>query len=320
MSNITTVIGAKENIAEDIHAFSGKLVDNPQVLIVAKKDIKTIVVEKASTLFIDSNLVLVLLDPEKELLDEINAQLLDLKERIHIVLYMTSPPTYTHSAIGGETVVFEKERGKRIRDRVLTMLKRYDKVMTDKGFKLFSERIKDESALETELMKLINYIGGRKEIKSGDVMSIVTETHEESLLSFFEVIAQKDKKERLNIFENLLINGLNILAIQGFLVKQTRLMLHAKDMEEIFKANPEYSVFSKTFNKWKESVEPIPLEKKLYLPFQKTYYAYKLSKTSQKFKRKDLLFFLDMLLHLDTEIKSGTKHERIYLESGLMDA
>jgi DNA polymerase III delta subunit len=168
-------------------------------------------------------------------------------------------------------------------------------------------------------MKLINYVGGKREIKSVDVASIVTETHEDNLLNFFDIVARTDKKEMLSVFENLLLNGLNILAIQGFLVKQTRLMLQAKDMEEIFKAGHEYPAFSKSFNKWKEGIELTPIEKKLYLPYQKAFYAYKLSQTSRKFKRKDLLSFFDMLLSFDAKVKSGTKHDRIYLEQGLLE-
>ncbi|MCX5812885.1 MAG: hypothetical protein NT178_10130 [Proteobacteria bacterium] len=320
MSNITTIIGTKENITEDIRVFSEKLIDNPEILIVTKKDIKDKVIEKSSGLFFEKNTVLVLLDPETELLEEIKGQLLLLKEKMHIIIYLTAAPSYTQSPIECTTIIIKKDKEKRFKDRVLALLKKYNKVMTDKGFKLFRERVADESMLESELMKLINYVGVKKEIKSGDVRSIVTDTHEENLLNFFDVIARTDKKEMLNTLETLLSSGMNILAIQGFLVKQARLMLQAKDMEEILKVSHEYPAFSKIFNKWKESIEMTPLEKKLYLLYQKPFYAYKLSKTSQRFKKKDLLSFFNMLMHFDTKIKSGTKQDRIRLEHGLLEA
>jgi DNA polymerase III delta subunit len=320
MNNITTIIGTKENITEDVRIFSEKLTNNPEILIITKKDIKDKVIEKASALFFENNTVLVLLDPERELLEEIKGQLVLLKEKMHIIIYFTTAAPYTQSPIECTTIIIKKDREKRIKDRVLALLKKYNKVMTDKGFKLFRERVIDESVLETELMKLINYVGVKKEIKSGDVRSIVTETHEENLLNFFDVIAQTDKKEMLNTLETLLLSGMNLLAIQGFLVKQARLMLQAKDMEEILKANHDYPAFSKIFNKWKESIEMTPLDKKLYLPYQKTFYAYKLSKTGQRFKKKDLLSFLNMLMDLDTKIKSGTKQDRIHMEHGLIEA
>jgi DNA polymerase III delta subunit len=320
MDNITTIIGTKENVLEDIRVFSEKLTDNPEILIVTKKDIKDKVIEKASSLFFEKNTVLALLDPERELLEEIKGQLLLLKEKMHIIIYLTAAASYTQSPIECTTITIKKDREKRVKDRVLILLKKYNKVMTDKGFKLFKESVIDESMLEAELMKLINYVGVKKEIKSGDVASIVTKSHEENLLNFFDVIAQTDRKEMLNTLETLLSSGLNVLAVQSFLVKQTRLMLQAKDMEEILKASLEYPVFSKIFIKWKESIEMTPIERKLYFPFQKTFYAYKLSKTSQRFKKKDLLSFFNMLMDFDTKVKSGTKQDRIRLEHGLLEA
>ena len=317
MNDITTILGTKENMAEDVHVFLQKVVNNVQILFVAKKDIRNTVIEKSSSLFVGQDFVLVLVDPDKELLEGLKDQLQALQERMPIILYLTAPPVDSQDLISGPTVMMEKEREKRVKDRVLALIKKYDKAMTDKAFKLFREKIKDESVLESELMKLINYVGERKEIKSGDVASIVTETHEDNLLNFFDSIA--DKKEMLNVFENLLLNGLNILAIQGFLVKQTRLMLQAMDMEEVFRTSHEYPAFSRSFNKWKEDIEMTPIEKKLYLPYQKAFYAYKLSQASRKFKKKELLFFFDMLLSFDAKVKSGTKHDRIYLEQGLLE-
>jgi hypothetical protein len=231
MKDVTTIVGTKESMAEDVRAFLRKIVDNPQVQFVAKKDMREAVVEEASSLFVGQNVVLVLVDPDKEVLEGLSGQLEALQERMTIILYLTAPPAGNQSLIGGPTVIVEKEKEKRVRDRVLTLIRKYDKAMTDKAFKLFREKTKDESAIESELMKLINYVGERREIKSGDVASIVTNTHEDSLLNFFDSVA--DKKVMLSLFENLLSNGLNILAIHGFLAKQARLMLQAKDTEEV---------------------------------------------------------------------------------------
>ena len=320
MNDIVIALGTRENILEDVHILSRKSVDNPEVLMAAGKDIKNSVIEKASALFIENNFILVLLDPPDDLIHSLKTQLLSLKERIQIILYYTSASNDFHKPIEGNIVVLEKERGKRIKERVLSILKKHGKIMTDKGFQVLKEKIKDESILEMELMKIINFIGEKQEIKSKDVLSVVTETHEESLFSLFDALALMKKKEALNIFENLLLNGLHILAIQGYLVKQTRLMLQAKDMEEVFKAGPEYSHFLKTFNKWKEGLDLKPSDKRQHLPYQKPFYAYNLSKTSQKLKRKDLIAFFDVLTDFDTKIKKGSKFDRILLEYGLLEA
>jgi len=320
MKDITIAIGKKENITEDIYTLAREWVDNPEIVIVTGKDIKNVVIEKASTLFIGDNLVLVLLDPERALIEEMKEQLQALKERIHIIIYTTAKPQGVYKPIEGNTVIMERNIEKRIEDRVRNFIRKYKKKMTHEGLKLLTERIKDESILESELMKLVNYVGDRKEIKSKDVLSIVTETHEENLAALFDALASTDKKETLYIFENLLLNGLHILAIHSYLVRQVRLLLQAKDMEEVFKAGSEYDIFLKTFHKWKESLELKPSEKKHYFPYQNPYFAYKLSKTSQKISRKDLIAFFDTLTAFDINVKRGTKYDRIHMEHGLLEA
>jgi DNA polymerase III delta subunit len=320
MKDITIAIGKKENIMEDTYTLARKWVDNPEIVIVTGKDIKNVVIENASALFIGENLVLVLLDPERALIEEMKEQLQALKERIHIIIYTTAKLQGVYKPIEGNTVIMEGNIEKRIEDRVRNFIRKYKKKMTHEGLKLLTKRIKDESILEPELMKLVNYVGDRKEIKSKDVLSIVTETHEENLTALFEALASTDKKETLYIFENLLLNGLHILAIHSYLVRQVRLLLQAKDMEEVFKAGSEYDIFLKTFHKWKESLEFKPSEKKHYLPYQNPYFAYKLSKTSQKISRKDLIAFLDTLVAFDINVKRGTKYDRIHMEHGLLEA
>jgi DNA polymerase III delta subunit len=62
-----------------------------------------------------------------------------------------------------------------------------------------------------------------------------------------------------------------------------------------------------------------PNDKKQHFPYQKPYYAYNLSKASQKFKRKKLVDFFDNLTDFDIKMKSGSKFERILLEHGLLE-
>ena len=315
---ILIAIGSKENIVEDIHTLSRQWAENPEVVIITPKEARDRVREFASALFLDGGLVLVLLEPEKELIHDMKKQLHALAERVHVVIYLTSAPPDGHKLIEGKVVVLEQKKERRIEDRVRAFIRKYEKKMTLQALKLLTTRIKDESVLDTELMKLVTYVGERTEIKSRDILAIGTETHEDSLIALFDAFARKDKENTLAIFQNLLDNGLPILAIHSFLVRQIRLLLHAKDMEEVFTASPEFPVFSKTFGKWKEIMDVKPSEKRHYLPFQKPYYAFNLSKTSGKISRKDLIAFFDMLAALDLSIKSGAKNERVRLEEGLI--
>jgi DNA polymerase III delta subunit len=324
MSEITTAVGSKENAAEDIQALARKWYDNPEIIVVTGKDIKHTVSEKVSALFVQENLVLVLLDPEQGLIDEMRGHLEVLREKIRIMVYLTAGLPDPQRPPEGNVVRLEQDKKKRVEERVRAFIRRYEKKMTDQAFQLLKERIRDESVLESELMKLVNYVGDRKEIKSKDVTAVVTETHEETMFTLFDAFLKKDKKDVLSILDNLLAN-MNIpkekalLAIQSFLVRQVRLLLQGKDMEEVFKSSSEFAAFSKTLRKWVESIDMKPGDKRQYLPFQKPYYAFKLSKTGQKVSGQMLLRLLDNLAAFDVHVKSGTRFGRVRLEIGLLE-
>ncbi|HOL04522.1 MAG TPA: hypothetical protein PK864_09795 [Syntrophorhabdaceae bacterium] len=325
MKDIIVAMGSKDNAHEDIGILSRQFYDSPQNIIVSGEGIRDTVAGIASSLFLEDRIVLTLIDPGKEIIDEIRTHLVSLKGRVPVIIYMTSETKPVLPGVEAEVVVMEKESDKRVKDRVTALLKRYGKQMTDKAFELLKERIRDEAVLETELMKLINYSGDKKRIDSKDVLAITAQTHQDDLIGFFDAFSNKDKKKMMYILDNL-INTMNlpldtaIIIIHSYLVKQTRLLLHAKDTEDRSGPYTKYPDFTKILNRWKDSMDIKPVEKKQYLPFQKGFYAYKLSNISRKFDKKDLISFLDTLSKIDLAIKRGPEHERrIILETGLLE-
>ncbi len=99
-----------------------------------EKDIKALIVEKASALFLDENLVLVLVDPDKSVLTELKDQLDILRERIHNYLHYNCPTDYLKN-ISKQISFMDKDKETRIKKRVLSFLKQYNKKMTDKAFR-----------------------------------------------------------------------------------------------------------------------------------------------------------------------------------------
>jgi DNA polymerase III delta subunit len=319
MNEFTIAVGTKENIVSDIKTLGTKWNANAQVIVASGKEIRALIMEKASALFLDENLVLVLIDPDKNVFDELIDQLNTLLERIHIIIYTTSSPPDYLKKISGHLLTMDKDKETRMKKRVLALLKQYDKKMTDKAFRALVERIKDESVLESELMKLVNYIGDKSSINSKDIHAIIIEMHEENLITLFDAVARMDKEEVLNIFENLLKNGVHILAIHSYLVRQIRLLLQAKDMEELYRANPDYGTFVKTFGKWKEGLEIKTSEKKHYFPYQKPFYAHKLSKASRRISKQTLISFLNSLTMSDVRMKRGTRFDQFHMERDLLE-
>jgi len=319
MNEFTIAVGTKENIVSDIKALGTTWSPNAQVIVAPTKDIRALIIEKASALFLDENIVLVLVDPDKNVFDELMDQLNTLLERIHIIIYTTSSPPDYLKKISSHLLTMDKDKETRLKKRVLALLKQCDKKMTDKAFRALVERIKDESVLESELMKLVNYIGDKSSINSKDIHAIVIEMHEENLITLFDAVARMDKEEVLKIFENLLKNGVHILAIHSYLVRQIRLLLQAKDMEELYRANPDYGTFVKTFGKWKEDLEIKTSEKKHYFPYQKPFYAHKLSKASRRISKQTLISFLNSLTMSDVRMKRGTRFDQFHMERDLLE-
>ncbi len=319
MGEIIVAIGSRDSLVEDVSLLAGRLLENPKIVALSGPTMKAGIVEKASALFIDTNIVLALLDPDRSLLEAAKDQLLILKERINLIIYYSGPKPDLPSFLGSAPIQMEQDGEMRVRERVLSSMRRRGKRMTDKAFSALKERIKDESLLEQELGKLLDYVGDKETIETRDVAAVVTQTHEDSLIMLFEAMAQRNRKELIGVLENLLAQGVHILAVQSFIAKQVRLLLQAKDMQELLASETDYKTFSKAFPALKESLDFVPKEKKQYLPYQKPYYAFKLSKMSAKFSRKELLSLLDMLARLDALIKKGTKYDRVRLEAGLLE-
>jgi DNA polymerase III delta subunit len=186
MGEIIIAVGSKDTISEDISLLSRKWFEHPRIVAVTGADIKTTVVEKASALFVDPDLVLAILDPEKAELEDVRNHLQILKDRIHLIVYYTESTSVPPAFLDSKPVQMDKDRDSRLRERVLTVTRARHKKMTDKAFSLLKERIKDEAFLEPELNKLLDYAGDKDTIELKDVAAVITETHEETLITLFE--------------------------------------------------------------------------------------------------------------------------------------
>jgi DNA polymerase III delta subunit len=318
MDRLILAFGSKEFVTEDIHFLARKWTETPRVVTATNATAKEVVIEKASSLFGEPDLVVALVDPSKDVLERIMDPLSMLKEKAYVIIYSTSADLDVPKEIGAVRVTVEQEKEKRFREKVLAAVRADGKKMTDKAYSLLKERILDESVLESEMAKLIGYVGDKNVIDTKDVAAVVSERHEEDFITLSEAMARKDKKQLMLIVDTLLSQGMNLLAIQGFLSKQIRLLLQARDAEEFFAGASDFRSFSKEFGGLKSTLDPTPLDKKQFLAFQKPYYAYNLSKTSRKFSEEFLVSFLHVLADFDCKVKRGTRFDRTNFEEGLL--
>ena len=210
MGSIDIVTGSKEELPDDLQALARKRSDNPRIIAATGKDIRPRVAEKTSALFLDEREVLVLIDPEREVLDEIKDQIERLKERMPIIIYSTTDRTDIASVIKGTAV---KLQGKdaRVRETIRSLLRKSGKKMTEKAFHAFIERVKEEGLLETELEKLIAYTGSKQTIDSKDLESVMIKTHEDTFFSLLDALAAKDRKKTVETLDHLVSQGLPLM-------------------------------------------------------------------------------------------------------------
>lgn len=316
--SLTLAFGSKDNVMEDIHLLAKQGETNPKIVVVTGPGAGETLLEKTSALFLDEHLVLVLLDPTESFVEEMKGTLSILKEKMNVIIYCTSSDFDLPASLGAVKITLEKEKEKRFREKVRSVMKMDGKKMTEKALALLQERVKDEALLEEELAKLMSYTGDKKLIELRDVAAIVTEVHDGDFIALSEAIARKSKKEVIAILETLLSQETNILAVHGFMARHIRLLLQAKDAGEFLQADADFRSFSKGFAGLKEKLDLTPMEKRHYLAYQKPYYAYNLTKTSKKFTKQMLVSFLHMLAGFDLKVKKGTKHDRTNFEAGLL--
>ncbi len=318
MPPIILAVGSKETFAEDIHPLARKWTEEPRIVTATGAAVKDTVVEKASALFLEDNLVIVLFDPALAVLEQVLGPLNILKERAGVIIYATDPDFDVPAGLDVERVAIEKEKEKRVRGRVLAAVRADGKKMTDKAFDLLKERVRDEALLDEELAKVLSFVGDRTLVDAKDVAGIVTEMHEEDFISLSDALARNDRKRMMTILQTLMQQGMNILAIHNFLTRHIRLILQAKEADDLFSATSDFRSFSKQFPRLKERMDSVPLEKRNFLAYQKPFYAYNLYRTSRRFTADALLAFLGMLAQFDPKIKKGTRHERTNFEAGLL--
>jgi len=318
MAGIVLAFGSKDNLMEDVHLLSKKWSENARIVVVSGPAVREAVLEKASALFVEENLVLVLFDPPPVIISDLETTLRLLKERTGIIIYSTVSDFSLAPSLEVERVNIETEKQERVKSKVLAAVRGDGKKMTDKAYALLKERVKDEALLEQELAKLISYVGDKKVIEAKDVVAVVTELDEEDFINLSEAIARKDRKRIIAILDVLLSQGTNLLAIHSFMARQISLLLQARDAGDLLATAPEFRGFSKGFSKLKEALDTTPSERRNFLAYQKPYYAYNLSKSSQKFTDTTLLSLLRMLSQFDRMVKKGTKYDRVNFEVGLL--
>lgn len=326
MNRLSLLKGSQATMTTDVrYAADEAYGDDNELLWIVEEDLRTKITDEASALFPKPHVVLVIVQPDWKVVDELAGHIRTILERTGVIIHTSADPppsfaiehTLTVIREGKTFAEKEKIREDRLRQVVLRIARRHGKQMTDKAFALFQTRIHDESTVGLELEKLISYVGKRERIDSKDIQAVISDSHEDRLYTLFEAFAAKDRKKTAALLDALLKSGMHILAVQGYLLRQVRLLLHAKDLAPGGPPLP-YGIFQKILPSAREDLDPKPRERKNYLTYQKPYPAFKLYQVSQKISSSDLIELYLHLADVDKAIKTGAANDRVLIERTLL--
>ncbi|MCS7280690.1 MAG: hypothetical protein NZ583_03555 [Desulfobacterota bacterium] len=297
----------KGELVSDIRETARRLHHFPKVLVAEREEIKNAIMKIYSSLFPEENLILVLVDPQRDTLKVLKDQIDEVSKKIWVVIYEVKEDDRTISKRADET-----ERD--LKKSVLSFLKKHQKTMTDKAFLLFTRRVGNSDFLEAELMKLVNYVGERTEIKSKDVERIVTSSDEADVSRLFDAIKGGDRKEATKVLNGLLDRGLAPLIVSSYLSRILRLLLQAKDFSHLLDPYNSESSFMRKFYGIKQTY-PVPSEdKKNYFLSLNPRHAMNIAAFASRVSLIRLKDLLRSLGTYDLKLKTGTKFERTLLE------
>ena len=90
----------------------------------------------------------------------------------------------------------------------------------------------DLRLLDQEIEKLVTYTAGRRPITVDDVHTLVPYTQEASVFDMVDAVGRRDGRTALTLLHRMLDDGQEPLYILAMIVRQFRIMVQVKDLEE----------------------------------------------------------------------------------------
>lgn len=227
--------------------------------------------------------------------------------------------------LGFSRVKGEKRQKNLLRDTAKEFLDEKGKKFTAEAF-LALERKTGFNLREFRgaLEKLITYIGDRSLIEKEDVEDVIGRTKEDSIFDLTSALTEKNAGKALLTLKYLLDQGVHHLRILTMIIREIRLLLHAK----IFLKSERFVSFSPEmdYNRFQKTVYPDIREwvsqtskKNGGLAGQHPYVIYNALKNSGRFSYEELVGHFGALVDADLAFKTTGKSPRLLLERLLID-
>lgn len=195
--------------------------------------------------------------------------------------------------------------------RVREVLERAGKqIDPDALEKMYGRSGKEVRRLQSELDKLIGYIGERPKITSADVDEIFSDFHEAVFFDLINAVRSRDVPKSLRSLQENLRNVSHPLQILGAIASDFRKLILARELlftvfRPYWKPRMTYEAFVQALNKVRADNPQLKGKGKSDLLSMKEYPLYFLLRDVQKFPMEKLTEIMEAILDADIMMKSS---------------
>ncbi|MFO7942173.1 MAG: DNA polymerase III subunit delta [Bacillota bacterium] len=183
-------------------------------------------------------------------------------------------------------------RGRDLARWIAARLRRADKSADPEALRVLSSMDVSLGILDSEIRKLLSYVGDEKRVEVADVMRVVNVPGETSIFALVDAVGSGDAKTAVAVMGEILDGGADPLMILGMVARQIRLIWHVG--YELAAGRSPKAIASSL------GQHPFVVEK--------------CARQSANFEREELERHLRLILETDLGIKRGVWSARLAVE------
>jgi len=199
------------------------------------------------------------------------------------------------------------------------ILKKVGKRMAPGGFESLYEKIgSDMRSFDSELEKVVTFVGDRDEILPTDVETISKRTRQDPIYEMSNAVAKRDTHKALFFLDSLLRSSIHPLQVLAVVTNQIRKLILAKDFihseyDNGWRKDLSYAAFQKMILPKIEEREPDSLTGNTH-----PYAIYMTLKQSHNYTPEELMGAMELLLDTDIRLKSSGQNAKMVLEHAVL--
>jgi DNA polymerase-3 subunit delta len=219
----------------------------------------------------------------------------------------------------GDRTAEKRKQQEALQGHMKKVLQSVGKTMAPGGFEALYEKVgSDMRSFNSELEKVVTFVGEQKEILPSDVETISERTKQDPIYEMSNAIAERDSHKALFFLGSLLKNNVYPLQVLAAVTNQIRKLILAKDFirgrsGSSWRKDLSYAGFQKTTWPRLEKHEPDLLTSNAH-----PYAVYMTLKQSDNYTFEELVGAMEGLLDTDIRLKTSGQNAKIVLEAAIL--